>query len=200
MERIPRTAAAAIAVAIAIGLGSAGPDTRATVTPAAPAASVDATTGQGSVLRALGPSHALRSGRVRLSITVPQARPGGRVRVVVASPRLSGVSRLDLRVDGVRAAAFSPAHGRFSGAAGWIDRSRFAAGRHQVTLTISRRRRTTLRAARTVIVPAALRRAQIIGPAPYPRAPLAPRLTGSCGAHTSTGTPTDPVAATRRGT
>ena len=83
MERIPRTAAAAIAIAIAaaIGLGPASTDADAALSPPAPATSANAAAGQGSVLRALAPSHALRSGRVRLSVTVPQARPGGRVRV-----------------------------------------------------------------------------------------------------------------------
>ena len=158
MERIPRTAAAAIAIAIvaAIGFGSAGRAVEAAVPPAAPPRP-QADAGQWSFLRALAPSHALRGGPVRLSVTVPQARPGARVGVAVGSRRLTGVSRVDLRVDGVHAAGLRPAHGRFSGRRGWIDRSRFAAGRHRVTLTISRPRAATLRAARTVVVPAALR-------------------------------------------
>ena len=155
MERIPRTAAAAIAIAVvaAIGFGSAG---RAVEAAAPPPAPPQADAGQWSFLRALAPGDALRGGPVRLSVTVPQARPGARVGVAVGSRRLTGVSRVDLRVDGVNAAGLRPAHGRFSGPRGWIARSRFAAGRHRVTLTISRPRAATLRAARTVVVPAAL--------------------------------------------
>ena len=93
MERIPRTAGAtalALAITAAIGLGSAGRDVEAAVSPPAPAASVHAAASRGSVLRALRADRALRTGPVRLAVTVPPTRPDGRVRVMIRTRALSG--------------------------------------------------------------------------------------------------------------
>jgi hypothetical protein len=104
-----------------------------------------------AALRPLAERTAAPQGVVRLRLPAPGATVSGRVRVHLASGRLTGVRRVDLLVDGVVAARLRPRGRVFAGASGWFDGTRLEAGRHRIRLVITRRTGVTARA-RTVLV------------------------------------------------
>ncbi len=172
MERIPsaRIGLAAIAAAIAVAIAPAAAATPAPTGP--PRAAL--------VLSEAGTPPAAKHGPLAL-VVARTAPPGTRIRVVVRSARLRGVSRVDLSVDGARVLRLRPRGGRFAGARGWIDGARLSPGRHRVTLTVAHGTRSSVVVSRSVALQAAKasRRARpaapeaVPAPAPVPPVPEA---------------------------